>query len=235
MAAGNPAIEAAKEATQGTDIPVLMTFSGAPVETKLVASLEQPGGNVTGLTAEYRQLSRKRLRLLQEITGVSHVAILWNPSDAVAQLEYAETGAEALAMGLPLESLEVSNPGAIDPALDVAHARNADGLIVLGDDLTFYCRKQIADGANRHHLRSIHANRAFVDAGGLLSYGPISSEFYEVAAVYAYVLLLKRGTPEQLPVKQPTSFKLVINLQTASAIGLTISSSAIVQADDVVW
>jgi putative ABC transport system substrate-binding protein len=226
------AIAAVKQQTQ--TIPIVMASSTDPVGTGFVASLARPGGNVTGLTGLSPELSAKRLELLKEVVpGLSRVAIMWNPDVRGAVLNYKETESAARSLRLQLQSVEVSRADDFDRAFSALTTGRAEALMVVGSTLVFTNRDQIANLAQKHRLPSMYANREYVDAGGLIAYGPNLADAWWRAATYVD-RILKGAKPAELPVEQPTEFKLVINLKTAKALGLTLPPSLLRRADEVI-
>jgi len=178
------AIAAVKRETQ--TIPIVMGNSSDPVGTGFVASLARPGGNVTGLTNISAELSGKRLELLREVVpGLSRVAFLWNPDVRGAVLDYKETEGAARSLGLKLQSVEVSRAEDLDRAFSAVTNPRAQALVLpAGNPVGFVNRDQIASFAQRNRLPSIYAQREYVDAGGLMSYGPSNPDMRRRAAIY---------------------------------------------------
>ena len=233
VAASDVTIAAVKRETQ--TIPIVMATSNDPVGTGLVASLARPGGNVTGLSLISPELSGKRLELLREVVpGVSRVAFLWNPDVRGAVLDYRETEGAAGPLGLQLQSVEVVRAEELDRAFSVVTKERAQALIVPpSNPVAFGNREQIASFAQKNKLPSIYAQREYVDAGGLMSYGPSAADTHRRAATYVDKIL--KGTkPADLPVEQPRNFELVINLKTAKQIGLTMPPNVLARADRVI-
>ena len=225
------ATQVAKEAT--TTIPIVMASSSDPVQGGLVASLARPGGNITGLALLAPELSGKRLELLKEVVPrVAQVAVLWNPRNPVAANVRA-TEAAARALHLQLHLVEVPGPEALEAAFETARQGHADALITLPDAMLWNQRLQVVGLAAQHRLPALFPEREFVDAGGLLSYGPSVPASFHRAAIYVDKLL-KGAKPADLPVEQPTKFELVINLKTAEALGLTIPPTLLFRADEVI-
>jgi putative tryptophan/tyrosine transport system substrate-binding protein len=213
LAAITPAALAARDAT--TTIPIVMAGVGDPVGIGLVASLARPGGNVTGLTSLQSELVGKELEFLKEVLPtVSRVAVLRNPANPAAAL--AAPGAEAAAqrLGVQLHLVEARGPEAFDRAFAAMTQAHAGALLVMGDRLFVEHRRRLAELAVMSHLPTMHNIRPFVEAGGLMAYGPSPSDIRRRAAVYVDKLL-KGATPADLPVEQPMKFDLVINLKTA--------------------
>jgi putative ABC transport system substrate-binding protein len=225
------ATQVAKEAT--TTIPIVMASSSDPVQGGLVASLARPGGNITGMALLAPELSGKRLELLQEVVPrVAQVAVLWNPKNPVAANVRA-TEAAAQALHLQLHLVEVPAPEALEAAFETARQGHADVLITLPDAMLWNQRLHVVGLAAHHRLPALFPEREFVDAGGLLSYGPSVPASFHRAATYVDKIL--KGTkPADLPVEQPIKFELVINLKTAKALGLTIPPTLLFQADEVI-
>jgi putative ABC transport system substrate-binding protein len=232
VAAGDPAIYAARHAT--STIPIVMVAGADPVGSGLVASLARPGGNLTGSSALSPELSGKRLHLLTEaIPGVSRVAVLWNPADPAKALDVRETQAAGQALGVQLHLLEVRGPEEFESAFAAMTRERAEALITLGDPLTVSHRMRIVDLAAKSRLPTMYDVREFVEAGGLMAYGPSLPDLFQRAAAYVDKIL-KGAKPGTLPVEQPMKFELIINLKTAKALGLTIPQSILFLADQVI-
>jgi putative ABC transport system substrate-binding protein len=229
---GTPAALAAKRATR--TIPIVMAASGDPVRTGLVQGLARPGGNLTGLTSLTPEMAGKRLELLRAAFPTSlHVAVLWNPSNPAATNAWREAQAAARVLGVMQSSLEVRKTSDIAPAFDSGRKHGANVVVVVQDALTQNHHKEIVDLAKRHRLLDVYASREFVEAGGLMSYGPSYPDMYRRAATYVDKIL-KGAQAGDLPVEQPTKFELVVNRRTARALGLTIPPSLLVRADHVI-
>jgi putative ABC transport system substrate-binding protein len=227
------AIAAVKRETQ--KIPIVMGNSSDPVGTGFVASLARPGGNVTGNSFMSPELSGKRLELLREVVlGLSRVAFLWNPDVRGAVLDYRETEGAARSQRLQLQSVEFSRAEDLDRAFSAVTKERAQALIIpAANPVGFANRGQIASFAQRNRLPTMYAQREYVDAGGLMSYGPSTAELWRGAATYVDKIL-KGAKPADLPVEQPKKFELVINLKTAKQIGLTIPPNVLARADRVI-
>jgi putative tryptophan/tyrosine transport system substrate-binding protein len=231
LAVTTPAALAAKDAT--TTIPIVMMGVGDPVGIGLVASLARPGGNVTGLTSLQSELVGKELEFLKEVLPtVSRVAVLRNPANPAAAL--AAPGAEAAAqrLGVQLHLVEARGPEAFDRAFAAMTQAHAGALLVMGDRLFVEHRRRLAELAVMSHLPTMHNIRPFVEAGGLMAYGPSTRDLRRRAAVYVDKIL-KGAKPADLPVEQPTKYELIINLKTAEALGLTIPPSVLFQATEI--
>jgi len=229
---GEQGIRAAWDATH--TIPIVMANSGDPVGTGLIASLARPGGNITGLSLLLPELGGKRLALLREaVPKVSHVAVLWNPTNAAKPLEWKSAQAAAAALGVRVTSVEVRESDDFPPSFAAIGKARADALMPLTEPLTRTHRRQIGDFAVKNRLPTMAEARDFADAGGLMTYGPSLLDLWRRAATYVDKIL-KGAKPADLPVEQPTKFELVVNLQTATAIGLTIPQSFLIRADEVI-
>jgi putative ABC transport system substrate-binding protein len=229
---GTLAAQAAKAAT--ATIPIVFTNVGDPVGAGLVASLGHPGGNVTGLTDQASELGGKRLQLLQElIRGKQVIAVLMNPDTPFTRLALTGVKTAAEAGHARLEVLEARTADQVSSQFEAAVRAGATGLLVLEDPLTYSIRRQISELAARFRLPTIYGYKEFVEAGGLMSYGTDRRQMYRRAAEYVDTIL-KGAKPSDLAVEQPTKFELVINMTTATALGLTIPPSVLLRADQVV-
>jgi len=226
------AVRAANKLTK--TIPVVMTGTGDPVGTGLVASLARPGGNVTGLSSVGPDLNTKRLELLKEaVTGASRVAVLFNgdnPSN-VAALKEVEIAARAL--GVKVQSLDVRNVDGFESAFGAATQQRANVVLVQRDPLNNSYPDRIVALAAKHRLPGMYPEIQFVNAGGLMSYGVSTVDLYRRAAVYVDKIL-KGAKPADLPVEQPTKFEFIINLKAAKQIGITIPPNVLARADKVI-
>jgi len=228
---GPQATLAAKEMARAT--PIVMAFDYDPVGSGFVASLAQPGGNITGLSGINPELTGKRLELLrQAVPRLTRVAIVWNPAEPNGAF-LRETQAACRRLGMPLYVSKVRAASDLEPALEAANTWHADGLVVLTDPVTLYHRKELAALAERYRLPAIYSERLFVESGGLMSYGANDRQMHRRAAVFVD-RILKGAKPASLPVEQPTTYELVISLKTAKALGLTIPSSLLARADQVI-
>ena len=229
---GPQTTQAAKEAT--TAIPIVMAVDYDPVGAGFVTSLARPGGNITGLSAINPQLSGKRLGLLKEaVPRLGRLAVLWNPAEPNAASYLGETREAARALNILVQSLELRSPRDLESAFQAAKREHASALAVLTDPVTLYHRTELAGFAAKHHLPAIYTERLFVEAGGLMSYGANDRELHRRAAVFVDKIL--KGTkPGNLPVEQPTTYELVINMKAAKALGLAIPSALVGRADQVI-
>jgi putative tryptophan/tyrosine transport system substrate-binding protein len=231
LAENTPGALAARQVTSTTPIVVAL---GDPLTAGLAASLARPGGNVTGLSNLSPQLGAKRLELLKEmLPRLAHVAVLWNPSSSVKIAEWTEADAAAQTIGVQLQSLEVDGPGDFEPAFAAATRGHADAVIVFGDNLTGSHASRIVELAAASRLPTMYESRPFIDAGGLIAYGPSFSTLIRRSAYYVD-RILKGAKPEELPIEQPTTFDLVINLRTAQALGLTLPPHVLAQATELI-
>jgi putative tryptophan/tyrosine transport system substrate-binding protein len=232
IAITTPAAIAVKNAT--TTIPVVMTSAIDPVGAGLVASLARPGGNVTGNAILYPELSTKRLEILKDVVpGLSRVVVLWNAANPANASVWKATQAAAGALGLLLQSQDVRGAQDFEGALALTAQAHPDALLVLDDALIAMHRQHIAEFATQEHLPSVFAARESVVAGGLMSYGPSLADLFRRAATYVDKIL-KGVKPADLPMEQPIKFELVINLKTATALGLTIPTHLLMLADEVI-
>ena len=232
VTAGAQAVKVAKQAT--TTIPIVMTSSQDAVGDGLVASLAHPGGNVTGRSVYAPELTPKRIELLKEmVPGLSRVAALWNVQNAggLGQLREAETAARAL--DVTVVSLDIRIPDGLDDAMAKAVQAGAGAVLILSDSSTISNRSQIGASARLHHLPTIFANKAYLEGGGFMSYGPDIVDSFRLSAIYV-AKILKGAKPADLPVEQPTKFELVINLKTAKALGVTVPPTMLARADEVI-
>jgi ABC-type uncharacterized transport system substrate-binding protein len=229
---GTPAAHAAKNATPL--IPIVTVTAGDPVGTGLVTSLARPGGNVTGLTDLAPGLVAKRLELIKEvIPSATRIAVLLNPDNAsnLPQLRLTQDAASAL--GVSTLSVEAKRLDNIDRAFAMMRAKQAMAVVLIADALFGSNRKRIIELTAKSRLPAIYWRREFVEDGGLISYGASVIDLYRRAATYVDKIL--RGTrPSDLPLEQPATFELIINLATASALGVTMPPSIVLRADEVI-
>ena len=231
VAAGTPAAVAAKQAT--SVIPIVFPASGDPIGAGLVASLAQPGGNLTGLSLQNTDLAGKRVELLREVVPqLRRLAIIANVSSAVSVLEMRGVQAAARKLGLDAATLEIRRAEDIGAVFDGLKDR-ADALYVSGDPLLLANRIRINTLVLTTRLPTIYNSREYIELGGLMSYGPDFLDLYRRAANYIDKIL-RGAKPADLPVEQPTKFYLVVNLITAKALGLTIPHNLLVLADEVI-
>lgn len=232
VTAGTPATLAVKKAT--TSVPLVMIAVGDPVGTGIVPSLNYPGGNITGLTSISTEMDAKRLELLREVVPtVSYIAVLWNAASPLQVLAEKQVQAAAQELRMKVLSLGVKTEEDIKDALTVMAREQPDALLVLADRLLLHHRALIMDFAMRHRLPGVYAYRELVEAGGLMSYGPSYADMHKRAA-YFVDRILKGVKPGDLPVEQPPTFELVINLKVAKALGLTIPQSVLLRGTEVI-
>jgi ABC-type uncharacterized transport system substrate-binding protein len=235
IAETTPATRAAKEAT--TTIPIVFNPIADPVQEGFVASLARPGGNLTGVTQMSPELGGKRLELFKgAVPRMTRVGVLAHPGlfgEATVRIMLEETEAAARASGVQLQHLEVQGPNDFDRTFAVMSRQRVAGLIVLPSPMFFSERRRIVDLAAKNRLPAMFFLRGFVEAGGLMSYGPDLPDLWRRAAG-CVDKILKGAKPGDLPVEQPTKFELVINLKTAKALGLTIPPSLLLRADQVI-
>jgi putative ABC transport system substrate-binding protein len=239
-ACGAP-LNAASQAT-GTIPIVVASCNNDLVASGLITSLSRPGGNITGLSELTPELGAKRLELLKEaVPKARRVAVLWNPtySEPFSQnfrfwsADWAEMRAAAQKLGLTLQPVEIRGPDDFDAAFSTMTRERVEALVTLSDPVMVLHRRRITTLAATHHLAAMYASREIVDAGGLVSYGPSSTDLFRRAAGYVGKIL-GGAKPGDLPVEQPTKFEFVINLRTAKALGLTIPQSLLARADEVI-
>jgi ABC-type uncharacterized transport system substrate-binding protein len=232
VVSSTPAVLAAKNATK--EIPIVFHTIGDPVASGLVASLARPGGNITGLTMGGAELYGKRLELLKEtIPKLSQAAILWNPTSTGIQQNVKETQAAAQVLKLQIQSLEIRNPGDIEPAFETAiRSKSGAILVTQSPPITTY-PKRIIDIAAKRRLPVIYPQGQWPDMGGLMSYGANVEDSYRYLASYVDKIL-KGSKPADLPVERSRKLELVINLKAAKQIGLTIPPNVLARADKVI-
>jgi putative ABC transport system substrate-binding protein len=232
ITAGYPAAIAAKE--RAGDTPIVVTFSGDPVATGLVASLAHPGGNITGVSEVATELSAKRLALLKEaVPKVNRVAVLWNADDLGMSLRYRAAEAEAPRLGMVIVPLGVRAPDDFDAAFSEMTKNPPDGILMVTDILTNLNRRRVMEYADEHRLPAIYEYARFARDGGLMSYGPDENAILDRAAGLAD-RILKGAKPGDLPLELPARYQFAINLKTAKTIGLTIPEAIVLRADDVI-
>jgi len=232
VTAGTPATLAVKKAT--TTVPLVMVAVGDPVGTGIVPSLSKPGGNITGLTSISTEMDGKRLELLKEVVPkVSHVAVLWNSVSPLQILAEKRVQEASRVLGVKVLSLGVQDKEEIERAFDTMEREQPDALLVLADRLFLHNRRRIMDFAKKNRLPGVHAYRELVEVGGLMSFGPSYPGMHRRAA-YFVDKILKGWLPASLPVERPAKFELVINLETAQALDLSIPQGVLFRATELI-
>ena len=228
----DPAALTAKGAT--TTIPIVFLVGGDPVKLGLVASLNRPRGNATGVNFLVSEMTAKRLALLHELVPTAAgLGVLINPKSAVAEAQLSDAQSAARALGEQVVIINASNEGEIDVAFASFTQRKAGGLVIADDPFFNNRRDQIVSLAAHYALPTVYFFREFAASGGLISYGTSLTDAYHQVGVYAGKIL-GGANPADLPVIQPTKFELVINLKTAKALGLTVPQTLLVAADEVI-
>jgi putative tryptophan/tyrosine transport system substrate-binding protein len=229
---GEPSGLAAKTAT--STIPLVCTLGGDAIKAGLVTQLNRPGGNITGVTIVGVEIAPKRLELAHQLVpNASTLAILINSKFPMGLAEAHDMQAAARSLGLQITVLDASDESEIETAFAVHGQQKIDGLIINTDPFLLGQRQQIVQLAARNNIPTVYFLREFVDAGGLMSYGPSVSNSYRQAGIYVG-RILKGEKAGELPVVQPTKFDLVINLRTARTLGLEIPTNLLVRADEVI-
>lgn len=232
VASGGLTPHAAKSAT--TTIPVVFTNHGDPVGSGLVGSLARPGGNITGLSIQNPELVAKQLELLKNgIPRIVRLAVLWNPTSTTHPRLLNEAEASARVLGLRLGPLPARGRDEYGRAFSEMSRTRAEALYVLGDPIFWNQRARIVELAMTHRIPGMFPQREYVEAGGLMSYGASLHDNFRRAATYV-AKILKGAKPADLPIEQPTRFEFVINAKTASALGLTITRSVQMRADQII-
>jgi putative tryptophan/tyrosine transport system substrate-binding protein len=230
LARGGAEINAARLIT--TTIPIVMASSLDAVEQGFVMSLARPGGNVTGVTSMTSDLSRKRLELIKEtVPKIARIEVL--QCKGLSQPDLTGTWAAAPALGISPQLLEVREADDYEGAFALAIREKAEAMVVFSCYFNVLNAPRIAALAVRHRLPTMYSERGWVDAGGLMSYGPRFADISRLVATFVDKIL-RGAKPADLPVEQPTKFELVINLKTAKALGLTIPQSLLVRADEII-
>jgi putative ABC transport system substrate-binding protein len=232
LASGEPAVLAAKNAT--STIPIVFSFAGDPVARGLVASFARPSGNLTGVNNMMAELTPKRLELLIDLVPQARViALLVNPNNAGIEPVIRDAQEAARTKGVQLPILNASTETEIDAAFATLVQLHVDAVVVSNDTVFYSQREQLAALAASHAVPTNYFSREFPAAGGLISYGANVTGVYRLLGAYAGKIL-NGANPGDLPVIQPTKFELVINLKTAKALGLTVPSILMAQADEVI-
>jgi putative tryptophan/tyrosine transport system substrate-binding protein len=230
---GTPGALAVMQATQ--TIPIVMASSADPVRAGLVTNLARPGGNVTGFTIRGAELEGKRLEFLkQAIPELARVAVIWNPNNLAIVANFETIKIAARALGITLDPItEVRQADELDNAFAVIAGARPQALAVVADRFLLSQRKRIVEFASANRLSSMYPYREYVAAGGLMSFAPSDVELFRGAATYVDKIL-NGAKPGDLPVQEPVRFELVINLKTAKAIGIDVSTSLLLRADELI-
>jgi len=229
---GTISARAAKAAT--TTVPVVFTTGDDPVKVGLVASLNRPGGNLTGVSVFSVRLGSKRLALLRELVPTAaKIAVLVNPDNPDGEDELKDIQSAASGLGVQIVVAKASKSADLDDAFASIARQGASGLIVGGDTFFTSQRSQIAVRAARAALPNIWVSRIEIEAGGLMSYGASIPDIYHQAGILVGKIL-KGSRPAELPVQLPTTFDLLINLQTAKAMGITVPPNLLARANEVI-
>ena len=220
---------AVRQAT--SDIPVVLALANDPVGSGLVANLSRPGGNITGLSLQTPDLAGKRIEIARELLpGLHRLAVLGDIGYPASKLEIDEVEAVARRLGLEVTKLEVQKAADILPALESLHG-DVDALYVCTGPLINTNRVSINDAANSARLPTIHSEKTYIEAGGLICYGPVVTDMFRRAAE----LVDKTGAkPGDIPIEQPTKFEMIINLKTANVLGITVSPALLARANEVI-
>ncbi len=214
----------------------MFTIGGDPVSRGLVASMNRPGGNITGVSMLSNVLGPKRVQLLQEmVPRISLVALLMNPDNVNAAAEENDAKEGARTRGLKTVVVNARNEAEIDAAFTAMVQQRADAFISATDPLLIARRAQIVGYETRLRLPAVHTVREFTAIGGLMNYGPSVTGMYRQAGVYVYIgQILKGAKPAELPVIQPTRFEMAVNLKTAKSLGLTVPPGLLALADELI-
>jgi putative ABC transport system substrate-binding protein len=231
LTAGTPAALAAKHAT--VSIPIVLVLAGDPVRTGLAASLSRPGGNITGLTTLTTELSAKRLELLRQmLPTITQLGVVWDDNPAFA-LAVQDTVAAARTMNVSVHTVIIRSREELDTAFaDLARLR-VGAVEVMPTPIALRDRRRVAELALKYRLPTAFAQREYVEAGGLMSYGSSLGHMFRRAAIYV-AKILNGARPAELPIEQPATFELAINLRTAKALDLTVPPSLQARADRMV-
>ena len=229
---GEPAALAAKTAT--ATVPIVFAGGTDPVRSGIVANLNRPGGNITGVSAFQIELEPKKLGLLRELRpNTATIAVLVNPNFAYAEMQVNDIKAAARSVGQQIDLLSASTIREIDAAFTRLAQMRADALLIATDPFFFTRAAQLVVLATRHAIPTLYHRREFVTIGGLISYGSNTEEVYRALGVYAG-RVLKGEKPGDLPIQLPTKFELVINLSTAKALGIDVPATLLARADEVI-
>lgn len=232
VTSGGTATQAARRAT--ATIPIVTVAASDPVEAGLAVSLARPGGNVTGLTTSGADLVAKRLELLKEtFPGISRIAVLWNSESRAELISLRNTEAAAKLLGLTVQRVDARRAEDFEKAFATMVHERAGAVAPVPSTLFLAHRAKLAELAAKHHLPSTFSEKEYVEAGGLISYGPDRQDAFRRLAVHVDKIL-KGAKPGELPIEQPTKLELVINMKTAKALGIAIPRSLLLRADRIV-
>jgi len=233
LATGSPVpARTAKAAT--TNIPIVFAYGGDPVGDGLVASFNRPGGNVTGATFIGTALTAKRLELLRDMSPrIVNVALLVNPKSTLADGQITDANAAAPLLGLRIHVINGTSDSEIDEAFATMARLKVDALLVSTDPAFGFIQKQLSDLAFRYRIPAMYNSRGYVEAGGLISYGPDLADTWRQASVYVG-RILKGEKPSDLPIVQPTKFETIIRIKVAKALGLEVPQKLLFTADEVI-
>ena len=213
-------------------IPIVVVVSNDPVASGLVASLARPGGNITGVTYVHDGLAGKAIELLRDaVPRIARVAIVWNPDHTDPEFRATQRGASML--GIALQSLEIRSAGDLDPAFQAAVRERAEAVVVAGSRLLRRHRQRIGEFASKNRLPLVGTPKWLLEVGALLTYGPNTAELHRRAASYVDKIL-RGARPADLPIQQPATFELAINLRNAKAYGLTLPPTLLARADELI-
>ncbi len=227
-----PPVIAAKRAT--ASIPIVMATAGDPVRFGIVSSLARPGGNVTGTTLYGTELSSKRLEVFREaLPDITRIAVLGNARNPYGRYLWEEMQPAARALGIDLRLFMLEALDELPAAFNKMTRGDANALLVISDALFNSERRQIVQLATEHRIPTMYEGREFVEVGGLISYGPNIAAMTRRAAVFVDKVL-KGAKPAELPIEQPTSFELVVNVNAAKAIGVSIAPQVVLRANEVI-
>ena len=232
LVAGAPSAHAAKRAT--STLPIVMTNAADPVGTGLVASLARPGGNITGLSDFNEGVVAKRLALIKDVLpAASRVAVLFNPSNPTNPRQLKLTQEAARTVAITVVPFETRNGDDLDRGFVAMQKERPDALLAIGDPALGTLRRRIVELALRHRLPVTFSTPEGIEEGGLMSYGSRFEDLYRRAATYVD-RIIKGANPADLPIEQPNTFELVLNLRAARALGLTIPAAVVLRADRVI-
>jgi putative ABC transport system substrate-binding protein len=232
VTAGTSATSAARQSTH--TVPIVFGAISDPVGSGLVVSLSRPGGNATGRANMLNTISAKLVQLLREaFPGAKSVVIVWNPENQAKRLEFEEASAAAKVLSLRIRSIEVRTAHELEGAFAAIELERPDALLVMIDSTTISRKSAIVAFAARHRVPAVYQWREYVDAGGLMSYGPNATHEWRQAALVVD-RILRGASPGNIPVEQPTEFELVINLKTAQSLGVALPQSLQLRATEVI-